>query len=77
MEKFISEIDKLPKVVKIILCLPIIDIIWAVYRIIKGVTQNNPLLLVVGILWIVFGSTVTWVADIIGTALNGEPWLID
>ena len=77
MEKFISEIDKLPKVMKIILCLPIIDIIWAVYRIIKGVTQNNPLLLVVGILWIVLGSTLTWVADIIGTALNGEPWLID
>ena len=77
MEKFISEIDKLPKVMKIILCLTIIDIIWAVYRIIKGVTQNNPLLLVVGILWIVLGSTLTWVADIIGTALNGEPWLID
>ena len=77
MEKFLNEIDNLPKIVKIILCLPFIDIIWAIYRIIKGATTDNVFLLVVGIVWIVFGSTVTWVVDLIGTILNDKPWLTE
>ena len=77
MEKFLNEIDNLPKIVKIILCLPFIDIIWAIYRIIKGATTDNVFLLGGGIVWIVFGSTVTWVVDLIGTILNDKPWLID
>ena len=77
MKEFLNAIDNLPKIAKIILCLPVIDIIWAIYRIIKGADTNNTFLLVVGVLWIVFGSTVTWVVDLIGTVLNDKPWLTE
>ena len=77
MKEFLSAIDNLPKIAKIILCLPVIDIIWAIYRIVKGIDKSNTLLLIVGIVWIVFGSTITWVADLIGTILNGKPWLTE
>ena len=77
MKEFLSAIDNLPKIAKIILCLPVIDIIWAIYRIVKGIDTSNTVLIVVGILWIVFGSTITWVADLIGTILNDKPWLTE
>ena len=77
MKEFLSAIDNLPKIAKIILCLPVIDIIWAIYRIVKGIDKSNTLLLVIGIVWIVFGSTITWVVDLIGTILNDKPWLTE
>lgn len=77
MKEFLKGIDNLPKIAKIILCLPVIDIIWAIYRIVKGIDSNNTLLLVLGIVWIFFGSTVTWVVDLITTVLNGKPILTE
>ena len=35
---FVSAMDGLSKIVKIILCLPFLNIIWAIYRIVKGAT---------------------------------------
>lgn len=77
MKEFLKAIDNLPKIAKIILCLPVIDIIWAIYRIVKGIDSNNTLLLVVGIVWIFFGTTITWVVDLITTILNGKPILTE
>ena len=75
MKDFLSAIDNLPKILKIILCIPALDIIWAIYRIIKGVTENNALLVVIGILWIVPGSMFGWIFDIITVILYGHPKL--
>ena len=73
MKEFLSAIDNLPKIAKIILCLPVIDIIWAIYRIVKGIDTSNTVLIVVGILWIVFGCVVTWVLDLVFLILGKEP----
>ena len=75
MKDFIKAIDNLPKLIKLILCIPVLDIIWAIYRIIKGVTKNNALLVVIGILWIVPGSMFGWIVDIITVILYGHPKL--
>ena len=75
MKDFIKAIDNLPKLIKLILCIPVLDIIWAIYRIIKGVTKNNALLVVIGILWIVPGSMFGWIFDIITVILYGHPKL--
>ena len=75
MKDFLCAIDNLPKLIKIILCIPALDIIWAIYRIIKGVTENNALLVVIGILWIVPGSVFGWIFDIITVILYGHPKL--
>ena len=69
----ISAMDNLPWIVKLILCIPALDIVWAVYRIIKGATQGKLLTLIVGILWIVPGAVFGWLIDLICTILFGKP----
>lgn len=71
--ELIKAFDNLPKIVKIIFALPFLDIVWAVYRIIKGGCTNNATMLVVGILWIIFGCVVTWVLDLVFLILDKQP----
>lgn len=75
MNELIKAIDNLPWIVKIILCLPGVDIVWAIYRIVKGIEKKDTLLLVVGIVWIFFGTTLTWLWDLITTILYKHPKL--
>ncbi len=75
MKNLLKSIDELPLIVKIIFCIPMLDIIWAIYRIIKGATENNVLLLVVGILCIIPGAVFVWVVDLVTTILYGKPIL--
>lgn len=70
---FVKAIDNLPPIVKILLALPFVDIVWAIYRIIKGACTQNWVTMVVGILWIVFGCVVTWVLDLVFLILGKEP----
>ncbi len=70
---FVGAMDSLPLWAKILLCLPVLDIVWAVYRIIKGATENNVLMLIFGILWIIPGSVICWLVDIISTLIFGAP----
>ncbi len=75
MKDLLKAIDNLPLWVKIIFCIPMLDIIWAIYRILKGATEQNTVLLVVGILCIVPGATFVWVVDLVTTILYGKPIL--
>ena len=72
MKGFIKAIDNLPWIVKLLFCLPVVDIIWAIYRIVKGAATGNILMLVVGILWIVIGGTVLWLVDLICILVFGR-----
>lgn len=65
MKDFIKAMDNLPFILKVILCIPALDIIWAVYRIVKGVTKESLIQLIVGILWIVPGAVFLWIIDIV------------
>lgn len=77
MKEFIKTIDNLPFALKLLFCIPALDIIWAIYRIIKGYSTNNTLLMIIGVLWIVPGVTIGWIIDIVTTLLNGKPVLTD
>ena len=70
---FIAAMDNLPWIVKIILCIPALNIIYAIYRIIKGASTNNLLMLVIGILWIVPGAVFCWIIDMICVIAYGNP----
>lgn len=73
MKDIVKAFDKLPWIVKLLLCLPVINIAWAIYRICKGASTNNTLMLVVGVLWIIFGSVVLWLVDLICTLVWKKP----
>lgn len=75
MKELIKAIDNLPLIAKIILCLPFLDIVWAVYRIIKGITNEDNVLIIAGIVWIIGGCTITWVWDLVTTLLYKHPKL--
>ncbi len=72
MKNFIKAMDELPFILKLILCIPALDIIWAVYRIVKGVVKESLVQLIVGILWIVPGAAFLWLVDIICVILKGK-----
>lgn len=65
MQSYIDWMDSRSKLVKIILCIWILDISWAVYRILGAVKNKNWLHLVLAILWIVAAGTVGWILDIV------------
>jgi len=75
--KFVEWMDDLPYIVKIIFCLPGLDLIWAIYRIVKGAEKNSVGLLVVGILWAVLGLVILWILDLVTTLVLGKPILTD
>lgn len=65
--------DSMPWILKLILCIPALDIFWAIYRIYKGVRTGNMVMLIVGILWIVPGAAFLWLVDLISTILFKRP----
>ena len=78
MKDLIKMVDDLPFIIKLILCIPVLDIVWAIYRIIKGADKKNNVLLIIGIIWIIGGCTITWVFDLVTVILNkGNPSLAD
>lgn len=75
MKDLIKSFDELPLILKIIFALPGLDIIWAIYRIVKGLATGNSLMLIVGIIWIVAGATICWVLDLVFLILGKQPLL--
>ena len=74
MKGLVASFEKLPKIAKIILALPFLDIIWAIYRIIKGIAYKNFITLIAGILWIVPGCVICWILDLVFAILD-KPFL--
>lgn len=70
MKDIVKAFDNLPWIIKLILCIPMLDIVWAVYRIIHGVAYNKVLNIVLGILWIIPGSVICWLLDLIFVILG-------
>ena len=76
MKDLIKAIDNLPWIVKLILCIPVLDIVWAVYRIMRSIDRENLIGIVLSILCIVPGAAFVWVFDLICVALNKKVWWI-
>lgn len=70
MKDLIAAFDKLPKIVKIILALPGLDIVWALYRIVKGAVYKNYTTLIAGIVWLLAGWAILWIIDIVSLILK-------
>jgi len=62
---FITWVDDLPKVIKIILALPLLGSFWGIYRIVKGIVDGNVLHIIIGIIWFLSGWAILWIIDLI------------
>lgn len=70
---FVKAMDNLPFILKLILALPGLDIVWGIYRLVKGIAKKNLFLTIVGILWIIPGAVICWVVDLITVIINDRP----
>lgn len=77
MENLINTFDNLPKIVKILLAIPFLDIVWVVYRLCKSISKKNILGIVLGVLLIVIGIPFLWLVDIITLIVSDKVIWID
>ena len=76
MKQLIQAIDDLPLIVKIIFCLPAVDIIWTIYRLCRSIDKQNTLGIVLAIV-LLFFSPFVWLIDLICVILNHKIWWLD
>ena len=77
MKDLVKAFDNLPKLVKIILALPVLDIVWAIYRLCKSISKGNVLGIVLGIVLLLLCPTIFWIVDIITIILFNKVLWID
>ena len=73
MKGFVKWMDEAPLWLKIVFALLVLDLVWALYRIIKGVAYGKISLIIAGILWIILGWVIFWIIDIICICIFREP----
>ena len=78
MKAFCKAMEDLPLWLKVVLALPALDIVWAVYRIIKSALKNNVVGILIGVLFIVLGLFPVAIFDIVYLILyKKNVWWID
>lgn len=77
MASFVKAMDDLPLIVKIILALPMIDIIWVVYRIIKSASKESVFGLILGVILLIVGIPFLWLVDIITLIVSNKVLWVD
>ena len=77
MASFVKAMDDPPLIVKIILALPMIDIIWVIYRIIKSTSKESVIGLILGVILLIIGIPFLWLVDIITLIVSNKVLWID
>lgn len=77
LDELIKVMDNLPQWAKIILALPFLDIVWNIYRLLKSISKNNTVGIVVAVIILFVGVPFMWLIDIICIAYNNHVWWLD
>ena len=75
MKGLVKWFEGAPFWLKLILALPVLDIVWAIFRIVKGVVKGKLSLVLVGILWIILGWGILWIIDFVSIIIKKHPVL--
>ena len=78
MKAFCKAMDDLPLLIKVILAIPALDIIWAIYRIVKSADKKNWVGVAIGVIFIFLAVLPVAIFDIIYLLLYKKSvWWID
>jgi hypothetical protein len=77
MKSIIKTIDNLPKLIKLILAIPALDIIWMLYRICRSLDKNNMVGVILAIVLVFVGIPFMWLIDILCILFKDKVWWID
>ena len=69
---FLKWMDSRSRLVKILFCLPIVDIIWGVYRVFGAIRNGNILHLVLALIWVIWAGFIGWIFDLVFIILFGH-----
>lgn len=77
MKDIVKAFEGLPKIVKVILALPVLDIVWAIYRLCRSIYKKSTVGIVLAVLMLIFCPVVLWILDIITIILMDKVLWID
>lgn len=72
MKAFCSWMDSRSRLVKILFCLPIVDILWGIYRVGGAIVNKNWLHLVLAIVWVIWAGFIGWIFDLVFIIIFGR-----
>lgn len=73
MKDLIKAMDNLPWIIKLILCIPALDIVWTVYRLLRSLVAGNVIAIVLSIVLFICAPFV-WLIDLICVLLKKQVW---
>ena len=74
MKNAIKTFDELPFLVKLLFCIPALNIVWWVYRIMKSLDEKNNVALVIAIILLVVGIPFWWIIDLVCLLVSKKIW---
>lgn len=78
MTEFINWMNERSKIQKILLCLPIVDILWGLYRLFGAIRDKNIVRLILAIAWILWAGYIGWIFDLVCIILtNHIAWFVE
>lgn len=77
LKKLITTIDELPMLYKFLLCIPLVDIVWTIYRTARSVVADNTVNIIINVVILIVGIPFFWLIDLICLLLNGKVWSLD
>lgn len=76
MKDLIKTVNGLPLIVKLLLCIPVVEIFYGICRVVNQLANKNIILLIVAILTIIPGAVFMWVIDVVCVLLYGHAFLL-
>lgn len=76
MKDLIKQVNDLPLLAKLLLCIPAIEIFYGICRVVNGVAKNDIVWIVLAILTIVPGATFMWIIDALWVLVKGHAFLL-
>ena len=77
MKGLVKTFDSLPRLVKFILALPVLDIVWAVYRLCRSLAKKSTLGTVLAIVMLFLCPALFWLIDMITILVANKVLWID
>lgn len=76
MNGIVKAFDGLPRLIKFILALPILDIVWAFYRLFRSLAKKSIIGTILAIIMLIVCPALFWIVDMITILLfNRVLWI--
>lgn len=76
MNELIKQVNGLPLIVKLLLCIPCVEIFYGICRVVNGVVKGDLIWVVLAILTIIPGACFMWLLDVIWVLWKGHAILL-